>query len=228
MMFSQMSKALAMAATVALGLTVTLTGGAAVGAQPVVVQRVTDAAPGGPVVVAIGDSIVEGHGLQPAQAWPALLAEQYGWNLTNLASDGSGFATVGNNGDTFVDQVAVAAQLHPSIVLISASSNDLGEPASTVATATDTAMQELRAELPNAEIVVVSPIWNNTAEPPELATFGQDAANVAASIGAVSLNIGQPLEGYPQLMQADDVHPTAVGQRVIARDVAHALTAATS
>ncbi|WP_308467001.1 SGNH/GDSL hydrolase family protein [Rathayibacter soli] len=228
MMFSQMPKALAMAASVALGLTMALTGAAAAGAQPVIVQRVTDAAPNGPVVVAIGDSIMEGHGLQPDQAWPAVVAEQYGWDLTNLASDGSGFVTVGNNDDTFVDQVAVAVRLHPSIVLISASSNDLGDPEPTVATATATAMQELRSDLPNAKIVVVSPVWNETAEPQELATFGQDVANVAASIGAVSLSIGQPLEGHPQLIQADDVHPTATGQRVIARDVAHALAATTA
>ena len=58
-------------------------------------------------MVAIGDSIMEGHGLDPGQAWPALLAQEYGWRLTNLASDGSGFVTPGNNGDTFADQVAV-------------------------------------------------------------------------------------------------------------------------
>ena len=61
----------------------------------VVIPRTTDASSDGPVVVAIGDSIMEGHGLDPSDAWPALLAKQNGWRLTNLASDGSGFATVG-------------------------------------------------------------------------------------------------------------------------------------
>ena len=27
---------------------------------------------------------MEGHGLDPSQAWPALLAQKYGWRLTNL------------------------------------------------------------------------------------------------------------------------------------------------
>ena len=28
---------------------------------------------------------MEGHGLAASEAWPALLAQEYGWRLTNLA-----------------------------------------------------------------------------------------------------------------------------------------------
>lgn len=198
---------------------------AASGAQaaPTIVSRVTDASADGPVVVAIGDSIMEGHGLDPTQAWPALLAGEDDWRLTNLASDGSGFVTVGENGDTFADQVHAAVSLRPSVVIVSGSSNDLGESDAAIARATDSALSALRAALPHAEIIAVSPVWNDTAEPDQLRTIDQDVVKTAASIGAVDLDIGQPLDGQRGLVQSDDVHPTAEGQVAIAAAVARAL-----
>ncbi|GAB3581404.1 hypothetical protein GCM10027406_22520 [Leifsonia lichenia] len=192
-------------------------------AAPAIVSRVTDATADGPVVVAIGDSIMEGHGLDPSDAWPALLAGEDGWRLSNLASDGSGFVTVGDNGDTFADQVHAAVSLHPSVVIVSGSSNDLGEPDAAIARATDSTLTALRAALPHAEILAVSPVWSDTAEPDQLRTIDADVVKAAGTIGAVDLDIGQPLDGQRDLLQADDVHPTAAGQAVIAAAVERAL-----
>jgi acyl-CoA thioesterase-1 len=208
--------ALVVAASLAIGV---------VGASgvPTVVEHTTDATPDGPVVVAIGDSIMEGHGLAPSQAWPALLAKEYGWRLTNLASDGSGFVTAGNNGDTFADQVAVAARLDPSIVLVSGSSNDLGDDDTMIAGETAATIRALHAAIPRAEILAVSPVWNDKDVPPQLDSIDLDVIRAVAAVGGKTLDIGQPLYGQPSLMQSDDVHPTPAGQQVIAAAVAKAL-----
>jgi acyl-CoA thioesterase-1 len=190
---------------------------------PKVVTHTTDAASDGPVVVAIGDSIMEGHGLAPSEAWPALLADEYGWRLTNLASDGSGFVTVGSNGDTFADQVAVAARLDPSIVLVSGSSNDLGGDDTMIAGKTAATIRALHTALPRAEILAVSPIWNDKDVPPQLVSIDVDVARAVTAVGGRTLEIGQPLYGRPSLLQPDDVHPTPAGQQVIAAAVAGAL-----
>jgi acyl-CoA thioesterase-1 len=195
---------------------------AAVG-KPTVVAHTTEASPDGPVVVAIGDSIMEGHGLDPSQAWPAVLAQEYGWRLTNLASDGSGFVTSGNNGDTFADQVAVAARLNPSIVLVSGSSNDLGSDDTMIAGETAATIRALHAALPRAEILAVSPVWNDKNVPPQLDDIDLDVVRAVSAVGGRTLDIGQPLFGQPALMQSDDVHPTPAGQQVIAAAVAQAL-----
>ncbi len=208
--------ALVVAASLAIGVV-------AAAGVPTVVEHTTDAAPGGPVVVAIGDSIMEGHGLAPSQAWPALLANEYGWRLTNLASDGSGFVTPGNNGDTFADQVAVAARLDPSIVLVSGSSNDLGDDDTMIAGETAATIRALHAALPRAEIYAVSPVWNDKDVPPQLDSIDLDVIRAVAAVGGHVLDIGQPLYGQPGLMQSDDVHPTLTGQQVIAAAVAKAL-----
>ena len=216
-------KAVSWSASVLLGLGVVLSAAPAYAAEPDVVAHVTDASATGAVVVAIGDSIMEGHGLAPAQAWPALLAQQYGWRLTNLASDGSGFATAGDDGDTFADQIAVALALHPSIVIISASSNDLDRTPSTLTVDTDDALQTLRAGLPDARIVVVSPVWSDTPAPDRLGAIDAETAAAAQAVGAQVLDIGQPLSARADLVLPDHVHPTVQGQQAIAQAIDRAL-----
>lgn len=224
--FAWRARAGSFAAVLAILLVAATSGAAAATSRPSVLRHVTVGSVTGPVVVAIGDSIMEGHGLDPRDAWPSLLAEDYGWRLTNLASDGSGFVTVGDNGDTFADQAAVAVRLHPSIIIVSASSNDLGEPDSMIARNTDATIRSVRAALPHTEIIVVSPVWNDTPEPDQLASIGEDLVRAGQQVRARQLDIGQPLAGQPALMQDDDVHPTAAGQQLIASTVEAALSSA--
>jgi acyl-CoA thioesterase I len=178
-----------------------------------------------PVVVAIGDSIMEGHGLAVGQAWVAKLAKQDGWRLTNLASDGSGFLKVGNKGDTFADQARKAIALRPSVVLISGSSNDLGEPNTALAKATAATVKALRSALPTAKIIAVSAVWGATSVPAQLSDINSQVKSAIAAVGGEYVDIGQPLSGHPELMQSDAVHPTAAGQHVLAESVTDALRA---
>ncbi|RFA12893.1 hypothetical protein B7R22_14710 [Subtercola boreus] len=170
-----------------------------------------------PVVVAIGDSIMSGHGLDdPAQSWPQLLAARNGWQLTNLADDGTGFVQPGDNEDTFQDQAAIAVQLDPSIVIIAASNNDLGVDSSELADQTNSTLRSLRAALPEAQIIALSAFWGDETPPDELQEATDDIHAAADTVGATFVDIGQPLAGQPDLMQDDDVHPTADGQELLA------------
>jgi acyl-CoA thioesterase-1 len=135
------------------------------------------------VAVAIGDSIMEGHGLSADQAWVARLAKQDGWNFTNLASDGSGFLKVGTKGDTFADQVKAAIALHPSVVVLSGSSNDLGEPNSALAQATTATIKTLRSALPTARIIAISAVWGATSLPPQMTDINYQVRSAIAAVG---------------------------------------------
>jgi acyl-CoA thioesterase I len=178
-----------------------------------------------PVVVAIGDSIMEGHGLSADQAWVASIAKQDGWRLTNLASDGSGFLKVGNKGDTFTDQARAAIALHPSVIVVSGSSNDLGESNVALTAATTATLKMIRVALPAARIIAISAVWGATTLPTQVNAINSQVKAAVAAVGGEYLNIGQPLSGHPELMQSDAVHPTAAGQLVLAHAVAEAARA---
>lgn len=176
-----------------------------------------------PVVVAIGDSIMAGHGLSAGQSWVGTLAKQDGWKFTNLASDGSGFVRVGDAGDTFASQARVAIALHPSVVLIAGSSNDLGESNVDLAAATTATLKELRSALPSARIIAVSAVWGATSLPAQLVQINSQVQAAMAAVGGEYVDIHQPLAGHPELMQSDGIHPTAVGQHALADSVVDAL-----
>lgn len=176
--------------------------------------------------VAIGDSIMDGHNLRPDQAWPVIIAHDDDWSLTNLSADGDGFVTVGDDGTTFLQQVREAITSHPSIVIVSASSNDLGVPEPEVRSAMVEAVDELHAALPKAEIIGFSAIWNQNDPPPQLDQMGTDLKAAVSAVGGTYLDIGNPLKDRPDLMQGGDVHPTAAGQLVIAAAVQSALSKA--
>jgi len=175
------------------------------------------------VVVAIGDSIMDGHGLKPSRAWPELIGQATNWQLTDLASDGTGFTAVGDDGDTFQDEAVEAVTLHPSIVIIAASSNDLGEDPTEVSDDVTATMSYLRDSLPDAQIIAFNAFWGADAPPPELAALDSDLEYASTVTGAHYLDIGQPLAGRPQLMQFDGVHPTARGLVVLAAAIAAAI-----
>ncbi len=161
---------------------------------------------------------MKGHGLDADQAWPALMASQDGWRLDNLACDGAGFLTVGDDsdcGETFSGLVKKAVALHPRTVIIEGSSNDFGESDDALFPETVSQLQRLRAALPDAQIIGLSTIWGDTTAPEQLADVNEQVQTAVQKVGGRYLDIGQPLFGHPEWMQSDDVHPTAAGQLAI-------------
>lgn len=172
---------------------------------------------------------MKGHGLPTGAAWPALMAEQNGWRLDNLACDGAGFLAVGNDadcGETFAGLVAKAVALHPRTVIIEGSSNDFGESNSDLLPETVSQLAQLRSALPDAQIVGLSTIWGDTAVPAQLADVDAQMRDAVTQVGGQFLDIGQPLSGHPEWMQSDDIHPTAAGQSAIYAAVQAAFDAA--
>ena len=178
-------------------------------------------------VVAIGDSIMKGFGLSPADAWPELISATNGWSLDTLACDGAGFVQPGSSlecGDTFVDVSRSAATLAPDLIIIEGSSNDFGQSNSELLSATISALTILRTQFPNTEIIGLSTVWSETTPPAQLADINSQVQEAVEAVGGHYLDIGQPLSGHPELMQGDDVHPTVAGQAVLAAAIQTAVT----
>jgi acyl-CoA thioesterase-1 len=179
-----------------------------------------------PTAVAIGDSIMDGHGLTVAESWPSVLAGKEGWDLDDLASDGTGYVTLGVDHDTFQAQADAAVALDPSIVILAGSSNDLGKSTAQVQAAEATLVATIAARLPQAQIVAVNTFWGDTTPPAQLTAFDSALDQAVRHAGGTYIDIGQPLANRVDLMQNDDVHPTATGQRVLANSIGLRLPAA--
>jgi acyl-CoA thioesterase-1 len=170
-------------------------------------------------VVVIGDSIESGLGLEPTEAWPALLASTHGWRLDNLSEPGAGFVAPGPDGDNFSAQVDRAIALKPQLVFIGASDNDLDSDGAQVAAAMQQAVQRLSAALPGTRLVGFNALSGAAADD-ELAGVNTSLQHAVLAAGGTWLDLGQPYRGQADLVQDDGEHPTLPGQQAIAATVA--------
>ena len=180
-------------------------------------------------VLTIGDSIMKGFGVEPGQAWPELISQQDGWSLTTLACNGAGFLAIGSPDDcdsNFPAIVEAATSLHPALVIIEGSSNDFGMSNSSLLESTESAASAVHQEFPRAKIVGLSTVWGDTTVPDEIAEIDSQVQQAMTQVGGTYVDLGQPLSGHPELMQSDDVHPTAAGQQVLAAAIRDALSSA--
>jgi acyl-CoA thioesterase-1 len=78
-----------------------------------------DAVPPGSVVLALGDSLTEGVGVAPQEAWPALLANKTGWMVINGGVSGN------TSEDALRRLPALLEQHKPQLVLVMLGGNDM-------------------------------------------------------------------------------------------------------
>ncbi|WP_374010843.1 SGNH/GDSL hydrolase family protein [Leifsonia sp. LS-T14] len=215
--------AAATAATAALLALTALSGCAAAGGGAAEADAVTPSASatasaGALRVAVIGDSIESGLGLEPSEAWPALVAASRDWRLDNLSVPGAGFVAQGSDGDDFSGQVDAAIASGAQLVLIGASDNDLGSEVSEVTAAMQTAVDRIHAALPDARIVGFSALTGQAADA-DLAPFDAALQKTVEAAGGTWLDLGQPYRDLAGLVQDDDEHPTLPGQEAIAAAV---------
>jgi acyl-CoA thioesterase-1 len=213
---------LAAAATVMTAALLALTALSGCAAASAASNAVTTAASTSPTaehVVVIGDSIESGLGLEPAEAWPALLASAHGWRLDNLSEPGAGFVAPGPDGDNFSAQVDRAIALKPQLVFIGASDNDLDSDGAQVAAAMRQAVQRLSAALPGTRLIAFNAL-SGAAGDDELSGVNTSLQQAVLAAGGTWLDLGQPYRGQAGLVQDDGEHPTLPGQQAIAATVA--------
>jgi len=164
-----------------------------------------------PVAVFIGDSYTApaGGGIV---MWTTLVAAKKGWLEVNLGRGGTGY---GSYGQVIPD----AVKAKPDLVMVAGGRND----GSVDSLAIRTFYQDLRAQLPNAKIYAMSPLWDSTAAPAFIALQGHEVEAAVKAVGGTFLDVGQPFQGRPELITNDHVHPNATGHQVLAQAVSELL-----
>ncbi|WIB01224.1 SGNH/GDSL hydrolase family protein [Curtobacterium sp. MCBA15_012] len=169
-------------------------------------------------VVVIGDSIMAGYGLDDAaDAWPAVLGQQTGAQVANDSCSGAGFVSVGDCGTDFAGLVPRAVTAKPELVVVQSSDNDFDSDPTTVAQATQQTVAQIHQAMPGATIVGLSTLWDQPGDvPAEVAQTSSALQQAVTSVGGTFIDVGQPLAGHADWLQADSEHPTVAGQQVLA------------
>lgn len=180
----------------------------------------TTSPPGIKTVVFLGDSLSAGYGVQPAEAFPALIGEKI--RAANLPYQ---VENAGLSGDTTAGglrRIDWLLQRKIDVLVIELGGNDglRGLPVAAIKSNLQSIIEKTKAKNPTAKIVIAG-----MRIPPNLGgdyarnfqqAFGELAqANNATLIPFLLDGVG----GLRELNQADLIHPTAAGHRVIAEVV---------
>lgn len=179
-----------------------------------------------PVVAFMGDSYTKGIGASSnGKRWTTLVSAAMGWSELNLAEGGSGYATtyLGQKTDYSI-KLDVIAAAQPDIVVVSGGRNDYEAGTSPVVGVTAASLFEsIKTLVPNAELIVTSPIWDSSMAPPDFATLVEAVKAAANSADARHIALDEPLAQHPWLLDLDGLHPNDAGYRVIAETVVTAM-----
>lgn len=179
--------------------------------------------PGATIVAFNGDSYTRGTGASsPERRWSTIVSADRGWYEFNPSVDGIGFV---NNrglalGDDLVDQI-VEHDPPPDIVIVTMGLNDnftMPAAADDIRAAMIDDLERFRAELPDARLIVVEPFWYADERPGSVEQIIGWVEDAAERVGADYIEgASRWLEGHPEWMADDVIHPNDDGYAEIAR-----------
>jgi acyl-CoA thioesterase-1 len=171
-------------------------------------------------IVVLGDSLSEGFGLKPSQAYPALLTDK-------LRADGLSYETLNasQSGGTTEDGLRrLTRHLKPriDIFILELGINDAfrGVPIEQIRDNLQEIIDRVKRASPNVRIIICGMQLPNYTSDDYVFAFGQIYADLAAKNNAVLVPyLLQGVGGDPTLNQPDRIHPNAAGQRILAENV---------
>ena len=174
------------------------------------------------VVAYYGDSYTRGTGASsPERRWSSIVAAERGWFEFNPSVDGLGYVINRElAGTDLVDQI-VEHEPPPDVVIVTMGLNDnfaMPAQADEIEAAIDADLEELSSELPDARLVVVEPFWHEDTRSESVDRIIGWVEAAADRVGADYIaGASRWLEGHPEGMAADQIHPNDDGYAKIAR-----------
>jgi acyl-CoA thioesterase I len=185
---------------------------------------VTPAAGDRPVILAVGTSLTAGYGLDPDDAWPALLQE-------HVAAAGLPHRVVnaGVSGETSAGALRRMDWLlrqRVGVFVLETGANDMlrGQDVEATRANVDAILARARAQDPPPRLVLLGMRAAPNLGADYVRGFSSIYADAARKHGAVLVPfVLEGVAGIRKLNQSDGVHPTAEGQKIIADTVWRAL-----
>lgn len=177
-----------------------------------------DADPDAPLVAFYGDSYTLGTGATAREKrWSTIICTERGWTEFNPSVNGLGF--INQRRDRDLPGAIIAAD--PDLVIVTMGLNDnfsYTYSSDEIEAQIETDLQRLRTELPEARIVVVEPFWYTDERPGSVPRIIDWVHASAERIGADWIpGASHWIEGHPEWMARDGLHPNDAGYAEIAR-----------
>ena len=177
---------------------------------------------GRPVIVAFGDSLTAGYGVEAGLSYPDFLQKELDqrglkWRVVNM----------GISGDTTTDganRVTDVLAANPAVVILEFGGNDglRGLPLET----TRVNLDQMAGELVKggAKVVLAGMTLPPNYGPEYIRPFEKIYVDLAAKYKLPRIRfLLEGVGGNPQLMQRDGLHATAEGNAIVAKNVLHTL-----
>ncbi len=180
-----------------------------------------------PVAAFYGDSYTHGDGAtDPTLRWSTLISDERNWIELNPSVPGLGFV---NNRDLIPnDLVELIVAEEPDVVIVTMGLNDNflpAESAEDLEKAISDDIDTFADELPDAHLVVVEPFWYSDDRPDTVETIIGWVKDAATQVDADYIaGASHWLEGHPEWMASDGIHPNDAGHAAIAERMDEELT----
>ena len=174
---------------------------------------------GRPRVAFYGDSYTLGTGATSLdKRWSTIISEDRGWAEFNPSVNGLGFVNNRGPGQDLPDLVIGD---DPDIVFITMGLNDnfsYDFAANEIRAAITADFTKLKMALPDARFIVVEPFWYTDERPASLGVISTWVQDAAAAIDADYIpGASHWIEGHPEWMAEDGLHPNDDGYAEMAR-----------
>ena len=174
-----------------------------------------------------GDSYTLGTGASSAsKRWSTIVSEQRNWNEFNPGVNGLGFI---NNRSDFGegDEPSEIIASKPDIVFITMGLNDnfsYDFAANDIKSQITKDFDRLKKALPSARFIVVEPFWYTDERPESLEVISNWVKDAAAQIDADYIpGASRWIQGHPEWMAGDGLHPNDDGYAAMAKEMNAAL-----
>jgi lysophospholipase L1-like esterase len=186
--------------------------------------------PDRPLMVVVGASFTAGVGASSRTAsWAYLLAGYLGWRAEVEGVPGAGYVRAGRGGMGPVGRLMAEADLaraRPSLVVVQAGHDDIGEPLTLIAKNETADLELVRKLASDPRIAIISVFLRHGVAPSQRDIQTNDTIVATAKKVDPSVVIFNPITGHWQFPRASGgLHPDEAGDIWIARHVAEGLVA---
>ncbi len=171
-------------------------------------------------ILVLGDSLSQGFGLAPSEAYPMLLAKKL--HAARLNFQVTNASAAGGTTEGGLERLPAHLKRKIDIFILELGINDAFRalPVDQIQDNLQQIIDKVKTRNPRVHIVIAGMQLPNYTTDDYVSAFGKMFADLAAKNGAALIPyLLQSVAGDPSLNLSDGIHPNAAGQKVLAETV---------